>query len=88
MRITVKAFGPEIRALIPRGKVMDIKLGSTVNDLINLLKEEIRAKHNFDLLMLEAPLFILVNGQSHETIRQNVLNDNDVVTIISPIGGG
>ena len=88
MRITVKAFGPEITALIPRRKVMDIELGSTIDDLINLLEEEIEAKHGFDLLMLEAPTFILVNGQSHETIRQCVLNDDDVVTIISPIGGG
>jgi molybdopterin converting factor small subunit len=68
--------------------VIDIELGSTVGDLINLLEEEIRAEHSLELLMLEAPLSILVNGLSYETSRHCVLDENDVVTIISPISGG
>lgn len=88
MRITVKAFGPEITTLVSRRKVIDVESGSTVDDLIHILEEEIRAEHGLDLLMLEAPLSILVNGRSHEVSRQIVLEEDDVVTIISPIGGG
>lgn len=88
MRITVKAFGPEITTLVSRRKVIDVESGSTVDDLIHILEEEIRAEHGLDLLMLEAPLSILVNGRSHVASCQIVLEEDDVVTIISPIGGG
>jgi molybdopterin converting factor small subunit len=88
MRITVKAFGPEITTLVSRIKVIDVESGSTVDDLIHILEEEIRAEHGLDLLMLEAPLSILVNGRRHEASCQKALEEDDVVTIISPIGGG
>ena len=88
MRITIKAFGPEITSLLAREKTVDIKSGATANDLVRRLEEEIKAEHGRNVGILESSFTILINGRNLEALRDRALRDGDNVTILSPIGGG
>ena len=88
MRITIKAFGPEITSLLAREKTVDIKSGATANDLVRRLEEEIKAEHGRTVGILESSFTILINGRNLEALRDRALRDGDNVTILSPIGGG
>jgi sulfur carrier protein ThiS len=88
LRINIKAYGPEIASLISREKIIDIDPGSTVKDLISKLEEEIKPFRGRSIKYPESPFTILVNGRPLESFRDTLLNEGDVVTILSPIGGG
>jgi len=88
LRITIKAFGPEITSLLAREKTVDIKSGATANDLVRRLEEEIKAEHGRNVGILESSFTILINGRNLEALRDRALRDGDNVTILSPIGGG
>ena len=88
MRITIKAFGPEITSLLAREKTVDIESGATANDLVRRLEEEIKAEHGRTVGILESSFTILINGRNLEALRDRALRDGDNVTILSPIGGG
>lgn len=87
MRITIKAFGPEITSLLAREKKVDIESGATADDLVRRLEEDIKAEHGRTVGILES-FTILINGRNLETLRDRALRDGDNVTILSPIGGG
>jgi molybdopterin converting factor small subunit len=88
LRITIRAFGPEITSLLSRKKTVDIESGATADDLVRRLEEEIEAEHGRIVGILESSFTILINGRNLEILRDRALRDGDNVTILSPIGGG
>ena len=88
MKISIKSFGPEITSLLNREKLVEVEPGSSVDDLIRKLEEYIKAEHKRTVKILESPFTILINGCNLETLMERVLKKGDIVTILSPIGGG
>ena len=88
MKISIKSFGPEITSLIDRERVVEIEPGSSVDDLILKLEEYIKAEHGRTVKILESTFTILINGCNLEALMERVLKNGDMVTILSPIGGG
>lgn len=88
MKIVIKAFGPEVTSLLAREKILDMDPSSTIADLVRRLEEEIEGNHGRTVRMLESSFTILVNGSALRTQRGRSLKEGDVVTILSPIGGG
>lgn len=88
MRITVKAFGPEITSLLGREVVFNFESDAMVDDLIRALEKRIMEKGDPAQRMTGSGFTILVNGRCLETLGTSGLSEGDVVTIMSPIGGG
>lgn len=88
MKISIKSFGPEVTSLLDMEKVVEIEPGSSIDDLIRKLEEYIEEEHKRTVKILESPFTILINGCNLETLMERVLQKGDIVTILSPIGGG
>ena len=88
MKIIIKAFGPEITSLLAREKIVDFEPDSTADDLVRLLEEEIMAEHGRTVSILGSSFTVLINGRNLKALRDRALRDGDLVTILSPIGGG
>lgn len=88
MKILIKAFGPEITRLLERELVVDLDPGSTVDDLVMRLEEDIKARHGRTQSILGSDFTVLINGQHIDSLLERGLKDGDLVTILSPIGGG
>lgn len=75
MQVEVRLFA-HLRHLYPRGfQEIDLNEGSTVQDLINILK-----------LTDEKSLIIMVNGCKEDMTK--ILQSGDRVGIFPPVGGG
>ena len=88
MKIIIKAFGPEITSLLAREKIVDFEPGSSADDLVRLLEEEIMTEHGRTVSILGSSFTVLINGRNLKALRDRALKDGDLVTILSPIGGG
>jgi molybdopterin converting factor small subunit len=88
LKVIVKAFGPEIVALIGREKM--VKLGScaTLDSLFKALEDEIRMKHGWAQSLVGSSFSVMVNGRSVEAPSRIELKEGDIVSILSQIGGG
>lgn len=88
MKITIKAFGPEITSLLERERIVEVEPGSSADDLVRRLEEEIRSEHGRTVSILGSSFTVLINGRNLEILEDRSLEDGDIVTILSPIGGG
>lgn len=88
MKIIIKAFGPEITSLLAREKIVDFEPGSSADDLVRLLEEEIMTEHGRTVSILGSSFTVLINGRNLKALRDRALRDGDLVAILSPIGGG
>ncbi len=88
MRITIKAFGPEITSLLERERIVIVEPGSSADDLVRRLEEEIITEHGRTVSILGSSFTVLINGRNLEILEDRSLEDGDMVTILSPIGGG
>jgi sulfur carrier protein ThiS len=88
LRVTVKAFGPEIVALVGRERMVELGAGATLNSLFRALEEEIRVKQGWAQSLVGSSFAVLVNGRSVEAPSSIGLKEGDIVSILSPIGGG
>lgn len=74
MKVTVKLFAT-LRDYGPKYSVIDIKEGSTLQDVINLYK-----------IPDDFPLIRLVNGEFAN--NEYELKEGDIVSLFPPIAGG
>jgi len=88
LKITIKAFGPEITSLLERERIVDVEPGSSADDLVRRLEEEIMTEHGRTVSILGSSFTVLINGRNLEALRDRTLRDGDLVAILSPIGGG
>ena len=88
MKVIVKAFGPEIVALVGRERIVELGSGATLDNLFKALEEEISMKHGWTQSLVGSSFSVMVNSRSVETPSRIELKDGDVVSILSPIGGG
>jgi molybdopterin converting factor small subunit len=88
LKIIIKAFGPEITSLLAREKIVDFEPGSTADDLVSMLEEEILVEHGRTVSILGSSFTVLINGRNLKALRDRALRDGDLVAILSPIGGG
>lgn len=88
MKVTVKAFGPEIVALVGRERMVELGSGATLDNLLKALEEETRMKHGWAQSLVGSNFTMRVNSHSVETPSRVELKEGDIVSILSPIGGG
>jgi len=88
LKVTVKAFGPEIVALVGRERMVELGSGATLDNLLKVLEEETRMKHRWAQSLVGSSFTVLVNSRSVETPSRVDLKEGDIVSILSPIGGG
>ena len=74
--------------MLERELVVDLDPGSTVDDLVIRLEEDIKARHGITQNILRSDFTVLVNGRHIDSLHERGLKDGDLVTILSPIGGG
>ena len=84
----MKAFGPEIVALVGRERMVELGSGATLDSLFKALEEEIRMKHGWAQSFVGSSFSVMVNSRSVEAPSRIELKEGDIVSILSPIGGG
>ncbi|WP_077212010.1 MoaD/ThiS family protein [Bacillus dakarensis] len=82
MKVIYRYFGVPVPVLTDEKKEIEIGIGSTIDELMNVLCADMEEASSE---MLQKATFLVNNiGAKRET----VLNDNDEIIILNPIGGG
>ncbi len=88
MKVSVKVYGAELPQLLGRVFTVEIETGSTLHDLIDKLERQIREKHGWAPRISSPNFNVLLNSKQAFTFKDETLYNGDIITILSPIGGG
>ena len=88
MKVHVKIYGAELPQLLGRALQVEVEIASTLQDLISKLEREIKEKHGWTLKISSPNFYVLINHRRVHKFKNLILKKGDVITILSPIGGG
>lgn len=91
MKVTVKFFAYLRDIFRGREEVIELKDGSSIGDLLNLLCDSpARREQIFDGGDLKPQMMVLKNGNhvTHLSGLNTTLGDGDTIVLIPPVGGG
>jgi molybdopterin converting factor small subunit len=88
MKVCVKIYGAELPQLLGRALQVEIESVSTLQDLISKLERKIKEKHGWTIKISSPNFNVLINRKRVHEFKNLILKKGDVITILSPIGGG
>jgi molybdopterin synthase sulfur carrier subunit len=91
LKVTVKFFAYLRDIFRGRKEQIELPSGSSVGDLLNLLCDsQARREQIFDCHELRPQMMVLKNGNHIQHFRglDTILEDEDTIVLIPPVGGG